>query len=86
MFVLPLLLPLATWKVPHARRLNVYLLGNIVYIAALAPFMGGVGGLDTHAYQGLLQRLFALTLFVPIGVVSWFLFRPATARDEMTPI
>ena len=83
MFVLPLMLPLATWKLPESRRLNAYLVGNLVYLAALAPVMGGVGGLDTHAYQGLLQRLFALTLFMPIGLVSWFLLR-APARAAIT--
>jgi len=82
MFVLPLVLPLATWKLPHARGLNVYLVGNIVYIAVLAPVMGGAFGLDTHAYQGLLQRLFALTLFLPIGIVSWFLLRASISPDE----
>jgi len=77
MFALPLILPSATWKLKDARWLRTYLLANIAFIAALAPFMAGVGGLDTHAYQGLFQRLFALTLFIPIALVSWFLLKRA---------
>lgn len=82
MFLLPFLLPLATWKLLHVRRLNFYLVGNIVYLAALAPFMAGVGGFDTHAYQGLLQRLFALTLFLPIGIVSGFMLKRLSSEGR----
>jgi hypothetical protein len=36
-------------------------------------------GLDTHDYRGLLQRVFALTVFVPIGVGAYVLARRTNA-------
>ena len=81
MFLLPFVLPFATWKLADARWLKNYLVGNIVFIAALAPVMGGAAGIDTHAYQGLLQRIFATTLFIPIGLVSLFLLGRARATQ-----
>jgi hypothetical protein len=37
--------------------------------------MSGMTGLDTHAYRGLFQRVFALTVFVPIGIGAYVLAR-----------
>jgi len=39
------------------------------------PIMSGMSGLDTHTYRGLFQRIFALTVFPPIGVAAYVLAR-----------
>lgn len=74
-FLLPLLLAAALWK--RGGPMKAYLLVNAILFLVLIPIMSGMTGLDTRGYQGLLQRIGASVLYLPIGVVAWFLFRRA---------
>jgi len=44
--------------------------------------MSGMTGLDTNACRGLFQRVFALTVFPPIGVGAYVLARRVTAAPS----
>ncbi|WP_165232107.1 DUF998 domain-containing protein [Aquisphaera insulae] len=66
--------PLVDW------RLRAYFLANLVLLAAMVPVMMQLTGLDTHTYRGLIQRLFALAIFPPIGVAAFALARRVNAR------
>ncbi|MCE9669971.1 DUF998 domain-containing protein [Myxococcus stipitatus] len=71
--LLPTLLLAALWRQREARRLRVYLLATNGLLLALVPLMTGWSGLDVRGFEGLLQRLFALVIYPPIGVGAWFL-------------
>jgi hypothetical membrane protein len=73
LFLTPVLLPATLWTQRSAVALKTYLVASVLLIAVLFPFMSGGAGVDIHGYRGLLQRLFALAVFPPIGVVSFFL-------------
>ena len=45
----------------------------------MVPLMRGMTGLDAHAYRGLLQRVFTLAIFPPIGVAAYVLARRLSA-------
>jgi hypothetical membrane protein len=72
MLSLPPFLAVAIWRRGHVA-LNCYLLANLFPLAVMIPIMSGVTALDTHIYRGLLQRIFALTVFLPIGVAAYVL-------------
>jgi hypothetical membrane protein len=86
-FLLPFLLPLAIWKLLDRGAVAAYFVANIIALFALFPIMSGLvqrfgikWGVDMLWYQtllnnyhGLLQRIFALIVFVPIGVSALFL-------------
>jgi Protein of unknown function (DUF998) len=81
LLALPVLLAGALWRVgPVAVR--AYFLANLLLLAVMAPIMSGMSGLDTHTYRGLFQRLFALTVFPPIGVAAYVLARRIRAQPE----
>lgn len=87
LFLVPVLLPVALWRLEGARGLRRYLGLNLVVVLALVPVMSGLvqrwgmmagvelPGLQSllNNYQGVLQRIAALTVFVPIGVAATFL-------------
>ena len=75
MLLLPFLLIAAFWKLSDARLLRAYFVATIILLVAMIPLISGMSGLDTHAYRGLLQRVFALTVFPPIGVGAYVLAR-----------
>src|ERR1700679_2897654 len=75
MILLPFLLTATLWKVPNAWLLKVYLGATIALLIALIPLMSGMTGFDTRSYSGLLQRIFAFTVFPPIAVCGFFLAR-----------
>jgi hypothetical membrane protein len=75
MLALPFVLALALWQLGASRPLKAYLIATMALLLVLFPFMSGMTGLDTHTYQGLLQRVFALTVFLPIGVGGYVLRR-----------
>jgi hypothetical protein len=84
---LPFLLPIALWKLPDARAIKIYFAANIAAIVGLIPIIGGLvqrWSVMAHVemprfqnflnnYQGLLQRIAAVVLIVPIGVSALFL-------------
>jgi hypothetical membrane protein len=72
MLSLPVLFAAALWRRGHVA-LKAYLVANLVLLAVMFPIMSGMSGLDTHTYRGLFQRIFALTVFPPIGVAAYVL-------------
>lgn len=72
MLALPALLAASMWRL-GSRPLRAYLLANLALLAAMVPVMTGRTGLDTHAYRGLVQRVFTLAIFPPIGVCAFTL-------------
>jgi hypothetical protein len=70
-FLLPPLLLAAVWRLPRARLLRLFLLGTLLGVLLLAPFMAGA--LGAAEYPGLLQRLFALLAFLPISAGALYL-------------
>jgi hypothetical membrane protein len=69
----PVLFAITLWRRNEANLLKAYLIAtNILMIAAFA-LMTGVGGLDTHAYVGLFQRILGLTAFPWITVAAYTL-------------
>jgi hypothetical membrane protein len=73
MISLPFLFTATLWKERDAWLLKTYLVATIVLLVVMIPIMSGATGLDTHSYSGLLQRIFALTVFPPIAVCAFFL-------------
>jgi hypothetical membrane protein len=72
-FVLPVLLTLALRR-SESRALRTYLIADAAAFVLLIPVMAGVV-IDTRAFHGLLQRVAAAVLYIPIGVVAAFLVR-----------
>ena len=72
MFLFPILLIFALWKLSNARPIKTYLIISTLLGIALIPIMSGASGINTQGYEGLLQRIVALALVVPIGVGSYF--------------
>jgi len=75
LFVMPLLLLLAIARMPGSGALRAYLVLSLVLLVAQFPLRAGLLGLEERTSMGLFQRLMALAVFVPIGVVAFFLFR-----------
>ena len=73
MFVLPALFFIASLRMRDARGIRAYLLLNLILFVLMIPVMAGLTGVDRASYGGLLQRIGAFALFVPIGVVAWHL-------------
>jgi hypothetical membrane protein len=80
MLLLPALLAAALWKRGHAA-LRAYFVANLLLLAIMVPIMSGMSGLDTHTYRGLFQRVFALTVFPPIGVAAYVLLSTPPVRQ-----
>ncbi len=90
--LLPVLLPVALWRLDGAGALRRYLGVNLMVVLLLIPVMSGlvqrwsmmsgveVPGLQSllNNYQGVLQRVAALTVFAPIGIAAGFLARSLT--------
>ena len=78
---LPILLTIAHWNRGNPA-LRAYFVANLVLLAVMVPIMSGFTGLDTHTYRGLFQRMFALAVFLPVGVSSVALGRRIRALPE----
>lgn len=75
--ITPLLLLGATWRLTWLR---IYLLLNIIWLLCLIPFM--MHRMAPIFPEGVMQRLFALVIFVPVGVVAYALLqRPALSSS-----
>ncbi|MEO8619680.1 MAG: DUF998 domain-containing protein [bacterium] len=96
LFLLPLLLPIAVWRMDNLSTLRRYLVINLMLVIALIPIMGGLvqrwsmmAGVELPKLQsilnndqGALQRVAAFALFVPIGVTAAVLAtRLTTSRN-----
>ncbi len=77
-YLLPVLLPLAFWKSERVHGVRIYLFANLLLFIALVPIMSGIAGINTQGYGGLLQRIAAVVLHLPIAIVAWVL------RKEMS--
>jgi hypothetical membrane protein len=75
LFVMPLLLLLAVARMPRAGALRASLVLCLVLLVVQFPLRAGLLGLEERTSMGLFQRLMALAVYVPIGVVAFFLFR-----------
>jgi hypothetical membrane protein len=75
---LPVLLAASMWGRVDWRG-RTFFVANLALLAAMVPVMSQMTGLDTHTYRGLVQRIFALAIFPPIGVASYLLIRRVTA-------
>lgn len=75
MFLSPLALFAAFWKVRDGRAMRRYLIFTLIAFAALAPVMSGITPIDLERYGGLMQRIAALVLYVPPSVSAWWLLR-----------
>jgi hypothetical membrane protein len=73
MVLLPILLTATLWRLSDSRGLKAYLIATLILLAAMFPIMSGLTGIDRYAYRGLLQRVFTLTVFPPIGVAAYVL-------------
>jgi hypothetical membrane protein len=75
MLLLPFIMATTFWTLGASRSLKAYFAATIGLLLVMFPVMMGMTGLDTHRYQGLLQRIFALTVFPPIAVGALVLAR-----------
>lgn len=75
MLAVPFVLSFALWRLGVSWAIKVYLVATIVLLLVMFPMMMRMIDLDMHIYGGLLQRIFALSVFVPIGVAAFELAR-----------
>jgi hypothetical membrane protein len=83
MFALPAILVIAFWSQQNASSFKIYLLANLFVLIAMVPIMSGKTSLDFHAYGGLFQRIFALTVFPAIAIVAGFLLRRLIVKRQI---
>jgi hypothetical membrane protein len=87
MTLLPVLLTAALWR-QAGTALKVYLVSTLVLLVAMLALRSGLSGLDKYEYRGLLQRVFTLSIFPPIGVGAYALAsrigRRPVARAELS--
>jgi hypothetical membrane protein len=73
----PLLLLVALWR--QGAALRAYLLCNIVALMLMVPLM--MHRMAPGFAEGTKQRLFALVVFVPVGVAGYAMVRAADKQD-----
>lgn len=72
MTLLPVLLTATLWR-QGGTLLRVYLVSTLVLLGGVLTLRSGLSGLDKYEYRGLLQRVFTLSIFPPIGVGAYVL-------------
>jgi hypothetical membrane protein len=82
MILVPFVLAVASWTLGVSRPLKAYFAATIGLLLVMVPVMSGRIGLDRHTYGGLFQRVFALTVFPPIGVGAYILARRINAAPS----
>jgi len=78
MLLLPILLTAVLWRRGDSL-LKAYLVLTLVLLALMVPVMSGISGIDRQANRGLIQRIFALAIFPPIGVGAYVLLKCKSA-------
>jgi len=73
MLAVPFVLAVALWRIEVSQPFRAYLIATMVLLIVLFPIMTGSTGLDMNVFRGLLQRVLALTVFVPVGVGAYVL-------------
>jgi hypothetical membrane protein len=74
----PLLFLISLWR--RGGALRIYLLCNLVALLATLPFM--FHRLAPVLAEGTMQRLFALVVFVPVGVAAYALVWPSAGSGS----
>jgi hypothetical membrane protein len=69
LIALPLILLLALWKQPDARGTRIFLMACCLAILLLAPVMSHPTLVP--GASGLMQRIFASVIFLPVAAVGW---------------
>jgi hypothetical membrane protein len=94
MLFLPVLLPIAIWKIENAKRIKAYLMLNLFAMVPFSLIMSGQiqrwgmeAGWNMEGYQhflnncqGLIQRVGVMVVIVPIGVVAYFLLKRVQSK------
>jgi len=75
MLAVPFVLSFALWRLGVSRGIKAYLVATIVLLLVMVPIMMRMFDIDMHTYAGLAQRVFALTVFLPISVGAYELAR-----------
>lgn len=70
LFALPCLLVLAIVRRPAPRWVRVYVVANVGLFVLAASMFSGATWLDPTGDEGVMQRVLACSVFLPIGVVS----------------
>ncbi len=71
LFAMPFLLAATFWK----NQFRPYFLAAVGLFLAMIPIMTGLVGVDRGANEGLLQRILAFAVFVPIGLSAYVLLK-----------
>lgn len=71
LFLMPILLTVLAWNLQEANMLRSYLVVNLLVLIGLVAMRAF--NLDIRSVEGLFQRALALVVFMPIGVMAWFL-------------
>jgi hypothetical protein len=83
-FFLPLLFAIVAWRT-RSKGLLAYTIANIVLFLALAPVLSGKTAIPLDQYRGVLQRIAALVMYVPIGVMAAFFLTRASPGVALQP-
>lgn len=70
MFVAPFAAVWAAWRMHPAKILRIASLLNAAAFVVLAAIMSGVGHIDLSSYGGLIQKMAAVTSFLPSAVIA----------------
>jgi hypothetical protein len=75
MFLIAPLFTIALWKLRDAQLLKAYLVANMFIFAVLFAVRAGIAGINLQGYEGAFQRVFAMVVFVPVGVGAYAVLR-----------
>lgn len=78
---IPIVFAGAAWAAGGLRHLRLYMTVNLAAYMSAKLVILGFTPIDPASCSGLLQRLAAATIFVPIGVVGWRLRRSLGRRE-----
>ena len=85
-FMLPLFFALCAINWRDAPTLRRYLFANLALFVLLIPVMSGATPVDVVRYRGVMQRIAAGVLYIPVGVVAASLLRRRGAASDDTPV
>ena len=80
-FAVPLLLALCAGSESDTLRRRYFRVNLALFIVS-GLCLSGATGLDANRYAGLFQRLLAVTVFVPVGVLCARLWRQSSVRPQ----
>ena len=85
-FLVPLFFALSAIKWHDAPALRRYLFANLALFVLLIPVMSGATPIDVVRYRGVMQRIAAGVLYIPVGVVAASLLRRRVATSDGMPV